>query len=78
MLMATGLRGPVGRLEADEARPLFSLQLGIETEAQQFRRPYDVSPDGQRFLVIRRAPDEQSDAAVVVTNWRAALTSAPK
>jgi Tol biopolymer transport system component len=77
-LMAVGLRSAAGRLEASEPHPLFPLQLGIETETQQFRRPYDVSPDGQRFLVIRRAPDEQPDAAVVVTNWRAALARVPK
>ena len=72
-LMAAPLRVSAGRLEAGEPQPLFPLLLGIETETQQFRRPYDVSPDGQRFLVIRRAPDAEPDAAVVVTNWTAAL-----
>jgi Tol biopolymer transport system component len=78
MLMSVLLRRAAGRLEADEPHPLFHFQLGIEIETQQFRRSYDASPDGQRFLVIRRAPDEEPDAAVVITNWRAALTGASK
>ena len=40
------------------------------------RHTYDVSPDGQRFLVIRRAPDTEADSAVVVTNWTAVLPRA--
>jgi len=37
------------------------------------RGDYDVSRDGQRFLVIRRAPDDAADGAVVITNWTALL-----
>jgi hypothetical protein len=37
------------------------------------RHPYDVAPDGQSFLVIRRAPDSEPDGAVVVTNWTSVL-----
>jgi hypothetical protein len=32
-----------------------------------------VSPDGQRFLVIRLAPGTEADGAVVVTNWTSSL-----
>ncbi len=46
-------------------------------EIQIHRHPYDVSPDGQRFLVIRRAPDAEPDGAVVVTNWTAVLKKIP-
>jgi len=77
-LMSVGLRSSAGRVDAEEPRPLFVLQLGIETETQQFRRSYDVSPDGQRFLIIRRAADAEPDVAVVVTNWRGAMTGAAK
>jgi len=39
-------------------------------------RPYDVSPDGQRFLMIKDSAAESSDAApslVVVLNWQEEL-----
>ena len=32
-------------------------------------RPYDVSPDGQRFLMIKAAGGEQAPSMVVVLNW---------
>jgi hypothetical protein len=53
------------------------LRLGVSGEIQFHRRPYDVSPDGQRFLVIRHAPDTEADGAVVVTNWTAVLRRLP-
>ncbi len=73
MLMSAALRLAAGRLEIGEPQPLFPLRLGTSGEIQFHRHPYDVSPDGQRFLVIRRAPDTEPDGAVVVTNWTAAL-----
>jgi Tol biopolymer transport system component len=73
MLMSAALRFAAGRLEIGEPQPLFPLQLGVSGEIQFHRHPYDVSPDGQRFLVIRRAPDAEADGVVVVTNWTAVL-----
>jgi Tol biopolymer transport system component/predicted Ser/Thr protein kinase len=73
MLMSVALRLAAGRLEIAEPQPLFLLRLGVGGELQFHRHPYDVSPDGQRFLVIRRAPDTEADGAVVVTNWTAVL-----
>ena len=73
MLMSVNLRAGPGGLEVGEPQPLFLLQLGTEGELSWIGRPYDVSPDGQRFLVIRRAADAEPDRAVVVTNWTAAL-----
>ena len=73
MLMSVAMRFPAGRLEVAEPQSLFLLQLGVSGEPQFHRHRYDVSPDGQRFLVIRRAPDAEPDGAVVVTNWTAAL-----
>ena len=72
-LMSVTLRFPAGRLETAEPQSLFLLRLGVGGELQFHRHPYDVSPDGQRFLVIRRAPDTEADSAVVVTNWTAVL-----
>ncbi len=73
MLMSVAMRLAAGRLEIAEPQPLFPLRLGVSGEIQFHRHPYDVSPDGQRFLVIRRAPDAEADGAVVVTNWTAPL-----
>ncbi len=73
VLMSVALRLAAGRLEIGEPQPLFLLRLGVSGEVQFARHLYDVSPDGQRFLVIRRAPDTEADGAVVVTNWTAVL-----
>ena len=76
MLMSVALRLAAGHLEIAEPQPLFLLRLGVGGELQFHRHSYDVSPDGQRFLVIRRAPDTEADAAVVITNWTAVLRTA--
>jgi eukaryotic-like serine/threonine-protein kinase len=72
-LMSVTLRLAAGRLETTDPQPLFPLRLGVSGELEFHRHPYDVSPDGQRFLVIRRAPDADPDSAVVVDNWTAVL-----
>ena len=43
-----------GRLEIGEPQPLFALRPRNGGQLAIRRHPYDVSPDGQRFLVIRR------------------------
>ena len=77
-LMSAALHIEVARLESAEPQPLFPLALGTSGELPWHRHPYDVSPDGERFLVIRRAADTEPDAAVVVTNWTAALGAGEK
>jgi Tol biopolymer transport system component len=72
MLMSAAVH-PAAGLEIAEPQPLFLLRLAVSGEVQFPRHPYDVSPDGQRFLVIRRTPDSEADGAVVVTNWTALL-----
>ncbi len=76
MLMSVPMHLAAGRLEIREPQPLFLLRLGISGEVQFIRHPYDVSPDGQRFLVVRRAADTEADSAVVVTNWTVVLRRA--
>jgi len=73
MLMSVAMHPAAGRLEIGDPQPLFLLQLGTGGEIPWIHRPYDVAPDGQRLLVIRRAPDAEPDGAVIVTNWTAAL-----
>lgn len=76
-LMSVTLRPEGGRLEAGEPQPLFPLQFDLSGELPWHLQPYDVTPDGQRFLVIRRAPGVEPDGVVVVTNWTAVLKRAP-
>jgi len=73
MLKSVALRRDGGGLQVSDPRPLFLLRPGVSGELPWIVHPYDVSPDGQRFLVIRAAPGAQSDGAVVVTNWTRAL-----
>ena len=73
MLMSVSLHEGDRRMQIGEPQPLFPLRLGLSGEVLLHRHPYDVSPDGQRFLVIRRAPGSEPDGAVVVTDWIAVL-----
>ena len=67
-LMAVTLTATGNRLEIGAPQPLFDLQPRNVTQDY-----YDVSPDGQRFLV--NTTDEQLGAAPItlVVNWTAAL-----
>jgi Tol biopolymer transport system component len=75
-LMSAAMRVSGGGIESSEPQPLFELALGTTGELPWLRHPYDVSPDGQRFLIIRRSPDVEPDAAVLVTDWTKALKRA--
>ncbi len=72
-LMSVSLRTAGGRLEAGEPQPLFRLDFDLSGELPWHLLPYDATPDGQRFLVIRRAPGVEPDGVVLVTNWAATV-----
>jgi eukaryotic-like serine/threonine-protein kinase len=61
------------RAAAKEPRTLFALRPGVGGELPFYVHPYDVSPDGSRFLVIRNTPDADPEDVVVVTNWTTIL-----
>jgi hypothetical protein len=65
--MSASVNGKGNAFEVGSVKPLF------ETRAVSNGYPYDVSPDGQRFLV--NSSLEQTDAApiTVVVNWTAGL-----
>jgi Tol biopolymer transport system component len=66
-LMAVAVNGKGPTFEVGEVKPLF------QTRATGTRYSYDVSPDGQRFL-INTAPEQAASAPfTVVLNWTAAL-----
>ena len=67
---ADGDRAVIGAPQA-----LFSPQALAASGTDTARRPYDVAPDGERFLLIRRAPDAERSDAVVVLNWTAMLAA---
>lgn len=73
MLMSVALHAEGNRLEPGEPQPLFPLQFDVSGELPWHLLPFDVAPDGQRFLVIRRAPGVEPDGVVVVTDWTRAL-----
>ena len=69
-LMTVAVNGKGSGFEVGAAKPLFSARFAFATG---FGLTYDVSPDGQRFL-INTAPEQATSAPItVVTNWTAGL-----
>ena len=66
-LMAVSLKLGAGSVEASAPHELFALPAG---EHSLF--PYDVTADGQRFLVAT-APSQSPDPLSVIANWPALL-----
>ena len=60
-----------GEIEAGTPQPLFDLRLAPSHWLDP--RPYDVAPDGQRFLAVRRVEDAGPDAIIVNLHWTAGL-----
>ena len=56
--------------EAGTPRPLFKTRIA---EAGAFSRNYDVTGDGQRFLINSITEDTLPSSMTVLLNWRAAL-----
>ncbi len=71
MLMSVAVTEGNSRLETGAPQPLFEIRLN--DTILPFRRKYDVYPDGERFLVIRRAAESDPDTVVVALNWTGML-----
>ena len=70
MLVATEIDTSGPTLTVGGSTDLFKLNLtGV------YRYPYDVAPDGERFLIIRGSESANSDPMAVVLNWDAELGS---
>jgi Tol biopolymer transport system component len=67
-LMSAEVNGQGSTFAVGAVTPLFK----IERRPGQ-RYPYDVSPDGQRFLVNAPVEQPESPPITVVVNWKAAL-----
>ena len=66
-LMSTEVNGKKDSFEVGPVRPLF------RTRAAAPALTYDVTADGQRFLVINSVDEEQSSPLTLVVNWNAGL-----
>jgi len=70
-LTAATVNGEGSRFEAGAARALFGVRPRPLLSFGDY--PYDVSADGQRFLVNTLAEETTSTAITLVVNWTAAL-----
>jgi hypothetical protein len=65
--MAVAIRSTDTSIEPGAARELFQIALLGETS------PFDLSSDGQRFVVIREEGDRVPAAITLIINWPAAV-----
>jgi hypothetical protein len=68
-LMAVEVNTEGASFSAGTPKPLFSANI----EAEQRRNRYIATKDGQRFLVVMRAPTAIETMIAVQVNWPAAL-----
>ena len=66
-LMTVDVKVISGRLEIGAPRPLFAIRPRPAVRLDAY--PYDVSRDGQRFIVNTLVEDTASTAITVVVNW---------
>jgi Tol biopolymer transport system component len=66
-IMAATIRTTPSGVESDNPQQLFVLPIMLEV-----RSPYDVTADGQRFLVLERTISRATPLAIVL-NWQEAL-----
>jgi hypothetical protein len=66
-MMAAAVDGRGASFQVSSIEPLFETR---STAVSEF--PYDVLPDGQRFLIISAADDENASGINVVVNWKGA------
>ena len=60
--------GPPADFKFGQPRRLFPLPFGFQIAGGQWAPGWDVTPDGQRFLVVNPPPDAPASIAIV-TNW---------
>ena len=69
--MVASVRGSAG-FGTDTPKPLFALRTR-QPALSGARNDYDVTPDGQRFLVAQFAGDPAKATITVVVNWASKL-----
>jgi hypothetical protein len=61
------------RLDIGAPRPLFAIRPRPPVRLDAY--PYDVTPDGQRFVVNTLMEESTSNTITVVLNWAAGLAA---
>jgi Tol biopolymer transport system component len=72
-LMAAAVNGGASAFEVGDVRPLFDTRRASPTLFGGPAWMYDISPDGQRFLVNTLAEEAASVPITLVVNWPALL-----
>jgi len=65
-----GLRFSGGQVVIDSPRPLFESRI---PDGPTLRYSYDVSRDGQRFLLVNPVSERATKSLSVLFNWQEAL-----
>ena len=65
MMMAVPVESGENFFRPGAPKPLFQTRLDLDPDL----REYDVTPDGQRFLLNQRLPDNADAPITVVVNW---------
>jgi Tol biopolymer transport system component len=65
MMMAVPVESSANFFRHGTPKPLFQARLDLDPNLRQ----YDVTADGQRFLLNQRLPDNQDAPITVVVNW---------
>ena len=71
--LAVAITGTPDRLGIGVPRPLFAVRPRPPVRLDAY--PYDVSPDGQRFVVNALMEDTASTAITLALNWADGLTN---
>ena len=80
-IMSVDVKTDGDTFEASAPKLLFSTQMALTSGAGNNGIPfaiYDISPDGQRFLITRPPPNDERealDAITVVLDWQSALSA---
>jgi serine/threonine protein kinase/Tol biopolymer transport system component len=74
-VMSVVVRPASGSLEFGTPSALFALPATFDSNNTY---PYDVMPDGQRFLALAPATNAEDPPMTVIVNWRAELSSGKK
>lgn len=72
-LTAVAVKGRGAAFEVGAARPLFDVRQRVTGGGGFTDTVYDVSADGQRFLVNMSAEQPATSALTIVVNWVAGL-----
>jgi serine/threonine protein kinase len=74
-LMSVAVRSTASTFEVSTPTRLFETRMSTLPNTSYARNQYDVTPDGQRFLINQPSGDASASSITVVVNWQAALSA---